>query len=460
LACSACNYIWQHILAEPEGAAEPLAAEPAAPLARGRGRLAGRRGRGAGRGAGRGRGVAAEIVLDADAEDAAGDGDGDGEDAAEPEGFNPNDPEMGPQHNWSLTLTRSGQNVPIVWLTLLHGWYEHYDIKGVASLEKGSSRQQLHVQSIFECHCGEGEKPLLVASIKGHLMLGGDNNSKLTIKPFEPSQRWEAMVGYVQKDWGESHFQLRAHRVSQDELAEGRVRYRELKDDFMSGRVPLNRKTFLERVYAYRRANYHPFWVPATVVVLHMLLSQEYVPGTSWVNAKGGGIDQQKHEVWEFVVNRPQSTTLRMVEVLFYDEPVFRPRGQGVRYYAEPFAMSDELSELNTWWRREAHRPHEVFAAMNVLRSMLQLQQAPMTSGQEMDDVFIRCIPEIMIRLSAEQLEGVRTMFAPAHAAAEDGEEDSAMEGEAADDGDDSFVGNDGIPAFEDMEGVDFVPVA
>jgi hypothetical protein len=76
--------------------------------------------------------------------------------------------------------------------------------------------------------------------------------------------------------------------------------------------------------------------------------------------------------------------------------------------------MSSILTELNAWWRRTAHRPRQVFAAMNVLRSMLQLQQVPMTAGPAMDEVFITCIPEIIIRLTVEHLEGVRTMFAQA----------------------------------------------
>ncbi len=327
----------------------------------------------------------------------------------------------------------------MVWLDLMFDWLRHYGMKGVASLEKGSNRQQLHVQSIFECHSGEAEKPRLVASIKGHLNLGGDN-SKLTVKPFEPSQRWEAMLGYVQKDWGEPHFQLRQHGVSQEELQQGRVRYRELKDDYMSGRVPLNRKTFLERVHAFRRANYHPFWVPMAVAVLHMLRSDGYVPGTSWVNARGGDIDYQKHEIWQFCVDRPGEVTLDMVEMLFYDEPEFRPGGRGARYFGGPFYMSEAMRDVYAFWRRHAAEPRRSFAAMNELRRMLQLRQVQMKPGRQMDEVFVAC-------MLVEHVAAVRTMFA----SADDADAEIASTGaDEDDDGEDETIMGNQPPLWEE----------
>jgi hypothetical protein len=68
-------------------------------------------------------------------------------------------------------------------------------MKGVASLERGKRQQ-----AVFETRCCEQDQPLLAGSIKRHLNLQARlDNSKCTVKIFEQSQVWGAMIGYVQK---------------------------------------------------------------------------------------------------------------------------------------------------------------------------------------------------------------------------------------------------------------------
>jgi len=46
------------------------------------------------------------------------------------------------------------------------------------------------------------------------LLPSGGRGYKIMLKPFEKAQSVSAMIGYVTKDEGKPHYQIRAHNIS------------------------------------------------------------------------------------------------------------------------------------------------------------------------------------------------------------------------------------------------------
>jgi hypothetical protein len=183
--------------------------------------------------------------------------------------------------------------------------------------------------------------------------------------------------------------------MTEAELSAGRAAYIEVKQDFLRGRIPLHKKSFVECVYAFIRANYAPFWVPVGVATLLMMRSGGYAPAPQWVNNRGGGVDPYKHDIWQLMVDRPQEATLAIVDALFYEEPEFR-KVKGGRYWGGVFCLSDVQQKLECLWKAHVYEHQRMFAAMNALRAKLQEMGFPMQPSRDLELVFLHMMPTVL----------------------------------------------------------------
>lgn len=251
---------------------------------------------------------------------------------------------------WSLTLSMGGGNVPRGWLTRVQQYMQQYDLRGAASLERGGRVQHLHVQAVMVVQVHAAHRQLFEYHVKEYLAADGGGSAGRPImrfKPCEASQPFSYMLGYVQKDMGQPHYRCVAHRVTADELVQGRADYATVAVSFRQERISINKTSLHDRVFGFWHANYAPFVVPFDVLLLHMLLSGKYVPEGSWLTPPhGGSLDFTLAEAWMLAVTRPESLQLAQVRCLFFG--MHRVRYPQLRYFAQPQALTGMPPNIST----------------------------------------------------------------------------------------------------------------
>lgn len=122
-------------------------------------------------------------------------------------GGRPANPEPGsndlPTSTWSLTVSATqSRDVPPGWFGSLKAWMDRHCSKAVLAIERGERQGNLHFQGAFVTKFGTAKPDCrrLSAHVKAHTALA--TGSKITLKPLQPGQTFEAMLGYCQKDAG------------------------------------------------------------------------------------------------------------------------------------------------------------------------------------------------------------------------------------------------------------------
>ena len=147
------------------------------------------RGRGRGRGAGRGRGG-----------------------APNPQPLPPGSPEY-PLHKWSITIGRRGAVCPGSWLSRMGDYMSAHCKAGGAAFEVGGSAKRLHIQAVVRIRSEQTEafKKQLSEHIKNFRpMLRGERGT-VGCMFLQDHHTWSPMLGYIQKDKRQGHFELRTH---------------------------------------------------------------------------------------------------------------------------------------------------------------------------------------------------------------------------------------------------------
>ena len=128
-----------------------------------------------------------------------------------------------PKNAFSLTVTKTKTDVGVDSLDAVGDFIPKYAVKGAVSTEVGPRAFNLHLQGVFIMHWPT-QKPAvqyLQKLIKRILPLSG-TLYKVLLKPFQGNQSFQSMLGYVTKDSGREHYQIRTHNVTRQDLAFGR----------------------------------------------------------------------------------------------------------------------------------------------------------------------------------------------------------------------------------------------
>jgi hypothetical protein len=108
-----------------------------------------------------------------------------------------------PVHNFSLTVTFSGSDVPLIFLEVISEFIQKYALKGGVSTEVGHRAFQLHLQGVFTMRYPKTTLHIhLLQKMIRDLLPKTNKRPKVLVKPFGNLQNFAAMIGYITNDSG------------------------------------------------------------------------------------------------------------------------------------------------------------------------------------------------------------------------------------------------------------------
>lgn len=108
-----------------------------------------------------------------------------------------------PINDFSLTVTKTKDDVGLDALANMDKFIQDTCIKGGVSTEVGTRAFQLHLQGVFRMHWpSTAEYKLRLQKIIKALLPAAGKLYKVLVKPFGTRQEFSAMIGYITKDEG------------------------------------------------------------------------------------------------------------------------------------------------------------------------------------------------------------------------------------------------------------------
>lgn len=161
-------------------------------------------------------------------------------------------------------------------------------------------------------------------SLRTFVPLLPTEGGKITVKPFDAGQAWKPMLGYVQKDAGQDHFQLFTHNVSEDDLKAAREEYNNVRMSYDEGRKLITKNSLVNLAFRFWAKHLRPLRGQFRLdhVLRLMLVSREYVPAVQWICTRQGvGMPcDAAQSLWEIVTaDACSDIPLSTVQDVFYD---------------------------------------------------------------------------------------------------------------------------------------------
>lgn len=108
-----------------------------------------------------------------------------------------------PCNSFSLTITKTGEDVGAEAIDIVASFIEEHCIKGGVSTEVGLRAHNLHLQGILKINWPATKEFVQILQKKIRALLpNGGAKYKVNLKLFAKAQTWGAMVGYITKDQG------------------------------------------------------------------------------------------------------------------------------------------------------------------------------------------------------------------------------------------------------------------
>ena len=146
----------------------------------------------------------------------------------------PGDPRL-PVTCWRLAISKSRTDIFPGGFSLLQAFCDRFCERCVLGLKRGGRDHLLHIQGSLELRYPTDAASIVFLRDRilkrwmgvGVFGRGNPDHAGCTvlIEPLQQGQDPIAMVGYVQKDMGEPHYQGYNIGCTDDELAQGRTRY-------------------------------------------------------------------------------------------------------------------------------------------------------------------------------------------------------------------------------------------
>ena len=252
-----------------------------------------------------------------------------------------------PTNDFSLTITKTKDDVGLDSLDAVAKYLEEHSIKGGVSTEVGQRAFQLHLQGVFRMHWPATKQYVqLLQKIFKSILPAAGKLYKVLLKVFKAAQNFSAMVGYITKDagivmiflffcddlltcsiLGQAHYQIRTHNISRAELSFGRRDHDALLTSFDESKKVLNLKNFFNECYKFNMRCMHPAVVPIHYAVLYMIQSGSYILSPDFISTYKK-IDLSEAKVlWE-MVHKPHDVCLADIMQLLFD-----PRSYGLKVY-------------------------------------------------------------------------------------------------------------------------------
>ncbi|KAK9832011.1 hypothetical protein WJX84_000553, partial [Apatococcus fuscideae] len=234
-----------------------------------------------------------------------------------------------PVNHWSVTIAVRGGDVPSGWADRAASWGVSFCEKYAMSFELGGRIRRLHLQGCIQIRSNRDEAyaAVLVKHLKTYIPILPGAGGTVSFVPFGDTQTWSGMLGYVQKDAGQGHYELRTHAISDAELAEGRMTYNTLRLDYEEGKIALAKTSLFKVLYREWYTQLRPLDVEVDRLLLWMLQTGRYTPSSTWITTpNGSGINfDQARAMWK-VCREPETIDLSTVHNLFFHDR-FKRRG-------------------------------------------------------------------------------------------------------------------------------------
>lgn len=246
-------------------------------------------------------------------------------------------------NDFSLTISKTKEDVSLKLLNPLHDFLTKYAVKGGVSTEVGPRAHNLHYQSSFTMRYPRDNvhKKKLTKMIKDEVIketLGSYKGYKVFVKPFSSRQDFTAMLGYITKDEGQPHYQLRTHNITRVELDSGRREHAAMLTSFDDEKKIINIKNFFNECFKFNKRCLFPCIVPIDYVVMYMIQSGNYILTPDFISQYRKFDLEDASALWEMTHN-PPGTDIEEVRRIIFDGRSYE-RGRKRRYYVAGLAAT------------------------------------------------------------------------------------------------------------------------
>jgi hypothetical protein len=223
-----------------------------------------------------------------------------------------------PVNSFSLTVNKNDGDICLSILDIVISWIKTHCISGGVSTEVGKRAHNLHLQGVLEMRypITKPYQTRLSSILKKLLPPGG--GYRVLVKPLSTGQTIPAMIGYITKDQGEPHYQIRTHNITAQQLTNGRRDHECLLTSFDDNKKILNMKNMFNECFRFSQRCLSPAIVLIQYVLLYMIQSGNYIFSPDFISTFKK-IDISEADVLWDMVYEPRKVTIGMILKLVFD---------------------------------------------------------------------------------------------------------------------------------------------
>eukprot|EP01031_Cornospumella_fuschlensis_P027563 gene27563-33289_t len=276
-----------------------------------------------------------------------------------------------PLNDFSLTVSKtSGGDIPMpTSLDAIQAFIVDYCVKGAVSTEVGSRAFHLHLQGVLRLRYPKtADYVSMLQKFIKNLLPNKGKGLKVMLKVLRGDQTFIGMIGYVTKDVGQPHYQLRTHGITVAELAEGRNCHSNMvTSSYDESRKVITVKNLMQELFKFNRRCMMPIIVPVLFGVTYMIQSGNYILSPDFISSYRK-IDLHEAEILWGMINKPKDTTVEGVRALLFDPRSYSPKinrryffgGQDQAEYEEERRRPDvDLTAMAADYSEEERRHHQ-----------------------------------------------------------------------------------------------------
>jgi hypothetical protein len=223
---------------------------------------------------------------------------------------------------WSLYVTRDNTDLPFLYFYRAAEWLDSVAVRGGFASERGGKKKQLHLQglALIRAPPTDAGKTSISDSIKKFFPIPERQGYKVNVKLFEAGQTPLFMLGYIQKDAGEAHFNLSVKGFSSHDCIVGRAIHFTQVSSFEQGKSKISKSAFIAEIHSYYTQNLFPLPLSVCQILRLMIVSGSHLPGQTWLTpGQGRGCALDKASIHFKWASHPTACTVGEIQAYFFD---------------------------------------------------------------------------------------------------------------------------------------------
>ena len=256
-------------------------------------------------------------------------------------------------------------------LPLCERWLQRYSARGGFAIELCPKANHLHLQGVVQFRGGKNfgmGKAEVVKSFKAFLDIKRGQGYSMKVVEFgatsNGTQNIRAMMGYIQKDQGARHYDIKTVGFTQDELEDSLELIKTLRVSHEAERIVIHRSSIIKAMFQFQYRECEPLQPNALRTLTWMLQSNKYMPSGDWIIGRSGKrVDRTPFKVMWRIANDPKTATMSDAATLFIEHertfsPLSTPQGawnqDGCAHLGNYFDAMAEVERLREHRTREA----------------------------------------------------------------------------------------------------------